>query len=160
MANFIDLEKMSDTDAKAELAELTGNPKSAYLDTGHWDHVPHVERVTKLYERLYPEDPALAGADEGIKGLAPHLEGLEQKDIDDAQDQLEGLDADRDTARVEKDLKIELGEKGYAETVELARTVVDTFATPEQREDLAESGKGNDPTLIKALAEVGRALKK
>lgn len=73
---------------------------------------------------------------------AAELEALEQQEAE----QLEAL-------------KEEWGDEGFNSNIAKAITVIDEFGTPEFKEYLNETGLGNDPQLIRLLANIGNNLK-
>jgi hypothetical protein len=155
---FRNLDEMKPEEMDAELNELQNDPKSPYHDPLHFKNAEVRTRVSQLYAAKFPVDPALQNADEGLRSLEPHLEGLVQADIDEQANKLEEIDDEKAMKFAEKDLRLELG-KGYEEVVSLAQGIVEQFATDEQKLQLGETGMGNDKELILALAKVGKILK-
>lgn len=52
----------------------------------------------------------------------------------------------------------ELGGEKFAESAELAKSVVARFGTDEFRKNLNESGYGNHPEVVRIFARIGRAM--
>ncbi len=119
----------------------------------------------QLPEGVEPSDETV----EGFKGVASEL-GLNneqaQKLVDYyaelAGQQQESLQArwreqlDQWVESVKSDE--ELGGRNYDQTMSLAGSAMDKFATPELRQMLDDTGVGSNPEMVRLMARIGKAI--
>jgi hypothetical protein len=157
MSEVKDVSTMTPQELDAEINSLQHDPASPYHDSLHFRNKEVRERVNSLYAARYPESDAEKSAPEAIRSLAPHLEGLTEKDIEESQDKIENLDTDRDLKKVEDTLKVEWGQD-YDAKIADARGVFSQL--PQELQTwVEEHGLSNDVEMVTHLSEIGRLIR-
>ena len=113
------------------------------------------------YDQYYPDETMNTFKETGHQlGLTPdQMQGLVewQKTAIDYQMQQEQVGADQSGAATEEVLRKEFG-AGYDKQITAAQRALKIFGTPELQEKLADPRYGNDPDLIRLLANAGKGI--
>jgi hypothetical protein len=155
---FKNVEEMSIEEANAEISETMKNPSSDYFNSSSFGHKGAVARMASLYGKVHPEDSSRANMPPEKRDLADRLSraGVTQETIENTPTMEDHL-AKQAREQAERTLRTELGDQ-YESTVTAAKEVLKQYATEDDMRLIEETGAGNDPELIKALATVHRIL--
>lgn len=149
------ISKITREQALTEIAKTRANKGHPYNSSGHWHRQRALERMDKLYQLAYPEPTK--------EDKERELAQIEKQ----SQERKEGFQAEvAEKKRLEAEKKIkdeiendpELAAKkiDYPTAVKIAREVLQSRSVSDEDLDfLDESGRGNDPALIKALLTIG-----
>ena len=135
-----------------ELYTKLGRPETA---DGYEVNVP------QGYEQYYPEETVTTFKETGhALGLTPkQIQGLVewQKTAIDQQLQQEQIAGDTQGVQTEEILREEFG-ANYEKNLTAAQRALRVYGTPELQEKLSDPRYGNDPDLIRLLANAGKDI--
>ena len=128
----------------------------------HWDRQAMLKRRDELYRHPSRRDPEREAADEaGNLDMYDTLkaQGVTKESVEADQEKYADRDWKEAIAKAEAELQLRLGGKEQADAhLKRARSVLNQYGKQEDIEFINETGIGNDPDFIQALAKVAEML--